>query len=506
MKHLLIVVFSVYVLILAFFSLDEFPNENINTNYFPYLAERPITEDGFYALKVAWNIGNGDGVVYNFNQPTTGIQPLFVFLTSGLAFINKIFNGDKNTFLRLVILFSGLIQILFVFILFKLSLLLAPLASKNKLFFISILVVLYNFKLFLNFFNGLETGLYLVLLGLCIYKTFKLLESKPSLSNNILFGFLLGITALARLDFIIIAVTLILLLMYNKKISFSDLIVISISLTFVLTPWFYYVFSIQNSFIPTSAVIQSGISTSEFSYRIDQFIFSLLSNFVPFYHAGLTKTILFYPIAIVVITIIIKYKRQLLLKYWNNEVLKYWIISISLILVIYLIFASQPYFYFLYISIPSVITLPFFIVLIFEYFEKKSKLINFTLQTIIIIFFFINIFYYFHIPKNVAGLAVRPIYIQNHLHMYKKIGMAQCGISGFFFDNIINLDGKVNLQALKAIKSNNLYQYINDEKIDVLIEWKEWFEILDEEALSKNFVRYFPDLADRKTIVYTKDK
>ena len=73
MKHLLIIVFSVYVLILAFFSLDEFPKESINTNYFPYLAERPITEDGFYALKVAWNIGNGDGVVYNFSQPTTGI-------------------------------------------------------------------------------------------------------------------------------------------------------------------------------------------------------------------------------------------------------------------------------------------------------------------------------------------------------------------------------------------------------------------------------------------------
>lgn len=499
MKHLLIIVFSVYVLILAFFSLDEFPKESINTNYFPYLAERPITEDGFYALKVAWNIGNGDGVVYNFSQPTTGIQPLFVFLTSGLAFINKIFNGDKNTFLRLVILFSGSIQILFVFILFMLSLLLSPLASKNKLFFISILVVLYNFKLFLNFFNGLETGLYLVLLGLCIYKTFKLLESKPSLSNNILFGFLLGVTALARLDFIIIAVTLILLLMYNKKISFNDLIVISISLTFVLTPWFLYVLSIQNSIIPTSAVIQSGISTSEFSYRIDQFIFSLLSNFVPFYHTGLTKTILFYPIAIVVITLIIKYKRQLLLKYWNNEVLKYWIISISLILVIYLIFASQPYFYFRYISIPSVITLPFFIVLIFEYFEKKSKLINFTLQSIIIIFFFINIFYYFHIPKNVTGLAVRPIYIQNHLHMYKKIGMAQSGISGFFFDNIINLDGKVNFQALKAIKSNNLYQYINDEKIDVLIEWNEWFVLLTKDSLDYRWKSVSNMIENRKT-------
>ncbi len=483
MKHLFIVVFSVYVIILGLFSLDEFPNEDINTNYFPYLADRPITEDGFYALKVAWNIGNGDGVVYNFNQPTTGIQPLFVFLTSGLAFINKIFNGDKNTFLRLVVLFSGLIQILFVFILFKLSLLLSPLASKNKLFSISILLVLFNFKLFLNFFNGLETGIYLVLLSLCFYKSFKLLESEPSLINNILFGFLLGVTALARLDFIVIAVMLVLLLVFNKKITFNNFIVISSSLAFILAPWFYYVFSVQNSFIPTSAIIQSGLSTSEFSYRIDQFIFSLLSNFVPFYHSGLTKTILFYPIAIVVITIIIKYKRQLLLKYWNNEVFKYWIISISLILVIYLIFASQPYFYFRYISIVSVITLPFFIILIFEYFEKKSKLTNYTFQTIIIIFFFINIFYYFHIPKKVTGLAERPIYIQNHLHMYKKIGMAQSGISGFFFDNIINLDGKVNFQALKAINSNNLYQYINDEKIDVLIEWNEWFLLLPKDSL-----------------------
>ncbi len=84
--------------------------------------------------------------------------------------------------------------------------------------------------------------------------------------------------------------------------------------------------------------------------------------------------------------------------------------------------------------------------------------------------------------------------------------MAQSGISGYFFNNVINLDGKVNYSALEAIKSNKLFNYIKEEKIDVLMEWKEWFRIIDSETFSKNFVRYLPFVGDKRTIVYTKAK
>jgi hypothetical protein len=136
--------------------------------------------------------------------------------------------------------------------------------------------------------------------------------------------------------------------------------------------------------------------------------------------------------------------------------------------------------------------------------EKKSKLIYNILQTIIVISFIVNIFYYFHIPKRVVGLAVRPNYIQKYINESKKIGMAQSGISGFFFDNIINLDGKVNFQAMKAIKANNLYQYINKEKIDVLIEWNEWFFLLNKDSLDFQWKSDPQFIENGKTRIFTR--
>jgi hypothetical protein len=56
-------------------------------------------------------------------------------------------------------------------------------------------------------------------------------------------------------------------------------------------------------------------------------------------------------------------------------------------------------------------------------------------------------------------------------HPGDKVGMHQSGITGFIAPNIVNLDGKVNFNALKAKLDNKLGKYIVDENITYLADW-----------------------------------
>lgn len=178
MKYILPLIFIFYVIVLSFFSRGEFPDSEFNNSYFPYLSERPLTEDGFYSLKIIWNIGTGKGITYNYNQSTTGFQPLYVFLLSMFAFIISGLGGDKITFLRLVILFSGLTALLLSFSFYQFTKQFEKKEHHKTLLILIFLLVLFNFKLLLNLFNGLETGIYLTFLALSMILTKRLLNKR----------------------------------------------------------------------------------------------------------------------------------------------------------------------------------------------------------------------------------------------------------------------------------------------------------------------------------------
>ena len=51
-----------------------------------------------------------------------------------------------------------------------------------------------------------------------------------------------------------------------------------------------------------------------------------------------------------------------------------------------------------------------------------------------------------------------------------RIGALQSGALGFFRDEVVNLDGKVNVAALE--RRNDLEAYVNEQRIDWLVDWE----------------------------------
>lgn len=504
MKYLLLTVFVLYVIFLSLFSSSEFPTYDKDNSYMPYLAERPLIEDGFYSLKIAWNIGTGKGVTYNFNQPTTGFQPLYVFLLSFFAFVVSSFGGDKIIFLRIVILLSGLTALLLTYSFYQFIVTLKKEIDRKTLFIIVSLLVLFNFKLFLNLFNGLETGIYLVLILASIIQSQKIIEGKKSTSQILLFGFVLGLTVLARNDFILIAFVIITLLCFSKTIKIKDTFLILLTMFLTVLPWLIFIYSVQGSLIPTSASVQTGLSDYELSYRIDQFFYSIFTSYIPFIHAGQTQSLIIFILTVIFAFYLIKYQKIFVKDFLITTVIKFWSTAIVIISIVYLIFASQPYFFFRYLSIHIAIAIPFLALLISNLFSNRSSKFQNIFLAIVIALFALNAGYYFHFANRESTLSLRPSFIYQNKLVEEKIGMAQSGISGYFFDNVVNLDGKVNAEALSAIKKNKLYDYIQNESITVLIEWKEWFDLLPPEKLHKYWQLSKTQIKDNKTLVLKK--
>ena len=53
-----------------------------------------------------------------------------------------------------------------------------------------------------------------------------------------------------------------------------------------------------------------------------------------------------------------------------------------------------------------------------------------------------------------------------------RVGAFQSGAFGFFDANVVNLDGKMNDDALRADKIHELDAYLDRSGVDVLIDWE----------------------------------
>src|SRR5512143_4158880 len=133
----------------------------------PYLSDRPVGEDGFYMLTVAWNIPVEKRMCYNFGMLTSGVQPLNTLVLAVIANFLQSAGMDKWDFIRAVILFGILNLFLFSLLVYNISLeLISENADKTYLKIYCSSLTLLNFTLFKLFTYGLETGLYLNLFAI----------------------------------------------------------------------------------------------------------------------------------------------------------------------------------------------------------------------------------------------------------------------------------------------------------------------------------------------------
>ena len=492
-SYLIVTLFLLYGISLALFSNRGFPTNFKHGNFMPYLSDKPVGEDGFYMLTVAWNIQQSHEIAYNYHQLTSGIQPLSTFLYASLAFLVKIMGGDKWTLIRAVIIMNLLLQVLLSYLLVRIT----DKISVKKKFILPLVIIftLLNFTLFKLFTYGLETGLYLNLICITILYSLALLNlTAVSYKKLTVFSVLLALTCLARLDFILAALSISIIFLYKKKINISGFIYILFLAALFTSPWFIYIHSVTGTFIPSSGPAQAMFvnSLDDFLSRIFLIINAVSDHAVPFIYTA--NRIAGGAVCLLIACIFILYslRKKIFSKAnfnSNSDILIYWLIAYLSFTLFYGLTSTAIHFYIRYLAPLAVIFIPVAASAVNALIENSGRY-KLKFSIIILLFlisFFGYAFYFYHTGNTGWSRTISAGYLQDEQFKNKKIGAFQSGVTGYFNENVINLDGKIDYSALKYIKQNEIDKYIEQQKIDVISDWQMYIDFINPLYLKSNW-------------------
>jgi uncharacterized membrane protein len=346
--------------------------------------------------------------------------------------------------------------------------------------------------------NGLETGIY----GLAVLWVTMVVVNAPTKSwtfrYSVWLGLLLGLTFWIRNDaaLLILAVCLMHLVVgggwqsrYQRLLSVN---VMGLTSVLVALPWLLYNQIQFGSLMPISGQSQSlGI---EFGQNLPALSSTLVERFLVFlpipYQNLSNKFPFLFAYTVFLVGIIVMLPRLWLLMQSAKE--RRLLVLVGLYLVIFCSFYGfyfgASYFldrYFLPLS-------PFFALLwaavvVWAWQRVPWQMVRYGLMLLFI--------------TAILGFSVRHYrqghqqahfqmveWVQQHLTKNEWVGSSQTGTLGYFYDRTLNLDGKVNPDALAANKREELFQYAIDKQINYLIDWVRIIDgwlITDDQTLSE---------------------
>jgi hypothetical protein len=510
---LITIIYFGYAASLAIFSSNEAPTQLYHGKFFPYLADKPLSEDGFYMLTVAKNFANGEGFVYNFRIATSGVQPLSTVLYSVVFYTGKVFGLSITTVLRIIIFLSASLLYGIGFLLFVICKRWFTIVDNDVLFLLCIIFSAFNFEMLVYFSNGLETGIYSILVLLSVFLSTNVVSKNKYQKNNFdiyLIGILFGITSLARLDFVILSFAFGAIVLIKKKLTLFDVSKIFITQFIILLPWLLIIYGITGSALQSSVTAQSSwVRIGILGERLFYILSALMEHSTPLYFTMNRNLILIIGFILFAFYLFLSRKKHPDKKFIPENyklVLIYWGTPFLLFLVSYLVYSYATYFYLRYTVPIALLLLPFFTYHFYYQINNLAKRTLFLITTGIMVIFFIHAGLYFHSGNLGVHQSLRVHYINTNFPPEEKIGVFQSGVTGFFCENVINLDGKIDNFVTEYRKANRFEHYLDSTGINVLIEWRELFPVGNRAYFSKNWSLMSNDIGDGKTVCYVRKK
>lgn len=470
-----------YVLILSTGSIAGFPESMASGHLMPFLSDKPVGEDGFYMLSVAYNIATGNGITYNYQIPTTGIQPLATMVFAALAKANLMLGGNKWSFVRVVIGFSGVLHILLAYLVGMLSVDVARRTdgdndAKNNVFILGSGLALLSMGLFRLSTYGLETPFYLCSLALTLHAIYRnhAKITTGEVAPSLLVGILTGISILARIDAAVIWTTFYLFLLGKNLINIKGFIVIGLVSFLVSLPWFAYVYSITGSIMPSSGGAQSAlINLNSLGPRLNAFILSVVSHLSVVLAPG-RGFLAFGSFGIVACAGLFIARRKMARGVFSriaaDSVFHSFAISVFILCIVYPVVFWASHFYFRYTSPLVLVAIPALSVTIASCCSQRWIL---SLLLASVLLFAGQAYGSFHSKSIGNNHSVTAGFVASHFNgTYYRVGAFQSGVIGYFNENTINLDGKLDPEALKYLRGKSIQKYVNIKKINVIVDWE----------------------------------
>lgn len=471
-----------------------------------------LYDDSFYAFKIAQSIAAGQGMTFDGVHPTTGFQPLYVFLLVP-AFMAS--GGDPVLPIYIALSILALFTTLTTWLVYRIArryVGFAASAAAAAIWTLSPVVIRQSA-------NGLETAVaaFMIALAACYYleNVRPLIEPKPA--RFAVLGILLGLVVVSRIDgiFLVMAVTLdYLILMRKRRVAGAavvKLLLLPLGVLLFYGPWLFYNVVESGSPLQDSGAATRFLSlayASYFDYGPDNLAGSgPNASFIWGHVVHSVSVMKVIPAAHVVFRAIDKagaflgaggafhaagnvlgflalFGLGLRVRGWRREPGKsnrselYFLVLFSgLLLAAYSLYIFGAFFFLRYyfpVYFAAAILSALLLQDLFDWYHKRSLFARRALVAAGAVY--VIVFACFSWSQS---FRTRPVYsyydlagwIDANTREDETIGIFQCGTIGYLSNRrIINLDGKVNRDAFEALKTGCIEEYLQSEKIDVVVD------------------------------------
>lgn len=336
---------------------------------------------------------------------------------------------------------------------------------------------------------GLETGLYAMMILLSSYLYARIIRragtNKVGIGSYAVLGIVLGLTVLARIDavFLVGAMLAYDVFARTSRPFGSRLLratVAGIVAILVSSPWWIYNYTTFGSLMPISGQSESigSMLTTNISFSS-----TVLANicFVLFYvptefPPGPIATI----VALLVLGIVatVKWRTSLVRKLSDLYILTpitVLVLFSGLIVLYYTFVFSAPHFigrYFHPVRVTALLTAALVVPMIVSYLKTAHTPVwkRYALYLYVLIAIGFNATHYLY---NFTIKETSPLYwagLWAKEHPQYRLGMTSSGTANFVSGSVVNLDGKVNFDALRARRNGTMGKYIVRSGINVILD------------------------------------
>jgi hypothetical protein len=417
-------------------------------------------------LSVSRHIAQNGLISEDGQARTNGFQPLWV-ITALPAFAAT---TDRYKSLRLVL---ALHTVIFVLTAWLFGLVVRDSCGHGAgggpfVFWAAVLLYGTAHLAFIEHFNGLETGLLLFLLILA-WRRWQMRGMPESVWQSIVFGVLLGLCVLARIDQIfLVAIMLALVLRGHgsaprRRIKLAAMMLLTS--VAVSSPWWLYNWLYFGSLMPSSGRSQEewAISGERVLYAGD----ALLQNLVPFLYFDRARVFnLVVRLSIVLAVAVLLQRNKSLFSHaaltpGGSRAMEFLFrvtVSVSILAFWYCLESSAYYFYCRYLA--PLMLLPLFVLALLaaRAAVRYRRLVCGGLAALAIAFCAYNMLL-------TTSFALERLYTFDQLALINrlvpataKVGAMQSGAMGYLRGGALNLDGRVNNEALQY--RGNLGSYL----------------------------------------------
>ncbi len=454
------------------------------------IATRPFNDDAFYLFTVSEHLAHGDGLTADGIHPTNGIQPLVTYLY--VPFF-AMANGDKLLAIRLCFILIAIFDAIGVYFIAKLMLLLVRRETEEKNVWLRPPIVAawlwtFLYSIFVHNANGLETGVYATFLLASIYYYARLRYNgrNPALFQWFGLGVLLGFTVLARIDAVFLVIAICGYELFRYRLGGVLSAAFTGATAFLVScPWWIYNLRTFGNIMPQSGISESMEDVLAENLRRGAIVIGdILSVFFFLPNYDLPAWFHYFWMILMMTIVVWIFRRCSLLTvlrrdYDLSPLLPLALMS-TVLIIYYVFFFGAPHFLPRYFHPARILWLLIFIAsvpVLITHYRKYHSVKPSIAKRVLILFAFCAVgfsasrYVYYYVTTGVRDLYLTGLWAQQHPN--ETIGMEQTGTSGYFASNIVNLDGKVNFEALQARQRHDIGAYIIKRDLDYVADWPE---------------------------------